>query len=175
MEQNGPTPFEKKQQSTGRAKSCNASGPHLRLRGERKPFNNNEAVKSLDLALCGLKKGRIGVDYSTCSVRTSPTRRGMTMTDMFLDTKSVGSTYTQNMDNASLMSMNFSHYELMRNLSRSNCNSEAAFSDSTSTYVNPTDMSVKDEHLERYFRSVEMWSRRFKDGTSSIRFGPPEK
>jgi hypothetical protein len=159
-----------------KAKSCNndsEANPRAKAeRLKRKSFYVNEAVRSLDLALGRLKKSKlVNGEYGSNS-QTISTRQGAM--DMFLDAHPNFS-FNQSMDNASLMSMNFSHYELMRNLSESNCNSEAAFSGTTGgRFANPTEVSVKDEHLERYFRSVEMW-RNYKMDVPKQPFKLPEK
>ncbi|KPJ11948.1 hypothetical protein RR48_09885 [Papilio machaon] len=62
-------------------------------------------------------------------------------------------------DNVSHASTDLSKYELLRNLSFSNCNSDEGCSGNTcSKNSSPVEYSVKDEHLERYFRSAELWS-----------------
>lgn len=174
MENNGDQPNEKK--LINKARSYNNTPP-LRLKSEpakRKSFNVNEAVRSLDLALGRLKKSKLVNGEYTTSRQINPTTQEAT--DMFMD-MCTSSNFNQGTENASLMSMNFSHYELMRNVSRSNCNSDGAFSGNTcSTHLIPADLNVKDEHLEKYFRSIEMWSRNYRDGgTSSLHLELPEK
>lgn len=151
-----------------KAKSvCNA--PSVKLRsdpGKRKSFNVNEAVRSLDLALVRLKKSKLvnGECITATNEPISPMRRGPI--DMFIGVSP--SNFSHRIDNASLTSMNFSHYELARNLSSSNCNSEGAFSSSTcNAALSPADDNVKDEHLERFFRSAELWSQKYRDGEPS--------
>ncbi|KPI93932.1 hypothetical protein RR46_13097 [Papilio xuthus] len=62
-------------------------------------------------------------------------------------------------DNVSHASTDLSKYELLRNLSFSNCNSDEGCSGNTcSKHPSPVELTVKDEHLERYFRSAELWS-----------------
>ncbi|KAM3962792.1 uncharacterized protein ACR2FA_003174 [Aphomia sociella] len=158
-----------------KAKSHDTQSPTLKIKNEskRKSFYVNDAVKSLDLALVRLKKSKLVNGDSSNSPQTSSARRGA---DMFMD---VSSSYSvnQSADNTSLVSMNFSHYELMRNLSRTNCNSDGACSGSTcNAFLSSTDTTVKNEHLERYFRSAEIWNRSFRDsGPSSVKFESPEK
>lgn len=122
---------------------------------KRKSFILNDVVKSLDLGLGRMKKTKLANgEYFCTSSHTSPTRRN-TAADLFIDSLKSGS----EVDTASMMSMNFSHYELMRNLSRSNCNSDTSFSTTTvNAGAIPFDSS-RNEHLERYFRSVEKWRR----------------
>lgn len=63
--------------------------------------------------------------------------------------------------NVSQMSLNFSQYDLQRHLSRLNCDSEDAMSDATGNLSNRVpchDYDLKDDRIERYFRSAEMWS-----------------
>lgn len=171
MENNGNTSNDKK--CINKVRSFH-SPPVLRLTNEtikRKSFNVNEAVRSLDLALGRLKKSKL-VNGECRPV--GPGTQGTS--DMFMEMCNSSQQFNQGMDNASLMSMNFSHYELMRNLSRSNCNSDGAFSGNTSSALNNSDINVKDEHLERYFRSIEMWSRNYRDGgPSNIHLEFPEK
>lgn len=169
MDINGDTSNEKK--SLNKVRSLNT--PHLlRLNSEpakRKSSNVNEAVRSLDLALGRLKKSKL-VNWD-CRSNTGTQETS----EMFMDMCNNSQHLSQGIDNASLMSMNFSHYELMRNLSRSNCNSEGAFSGNTGSVTN-ADIHLKDEHLERYFRSIEMWSKNYKDGgPSNIHFEMPNK
>lgn len=182
MENNDETNTEKKiEKIVNKAKSNSgspAAGP-LRQKSEgvkRKSFYVNDAVRSLDLALGRLKKSKlVGGEYSSTSqTNSNSTRQGAI--EMFIDASRTFS-FNQSPENASLMSMNFSHYELMRNLSESNCNSDGAFSGTTNDrYTRPTDVSVKDEHLERYFRSIEMWSRnRKRGGSSNVHTELPEK
>ncbi|KOB70110.1 DNA primase [Operophtera brumata] len=133
--------------------------------GKRNSFNLNEAVRSLDLALVRLKKSKLVNGECTASAPPAcPRRRGPM--DMFVDVSP--STFSQRIDNASLMSMNFSHYELARNISSSNCNSDGAFSCGTcNSTISPVDNNLKDEHLERFFRSAELWSQKYRDGGPS--------
>lgn len=162
----------------------NRARPHnsaaaLKLKSEpskRKSFNVNEAVRSLDLALGRLKKSKlVNGEHTTSRLMESEAQDG---TDMFMDT-CTSSGYQPNAENASLMSMNFSHYELVRNVSRSNCLSDGAHSGTTCSAQAPlsaADLDVKDEHLERYFRSIEMWSRTYRDGPpSTIQFELPDQ
>ncbi|KAL0849028.1 hypothetical protein ABMA28_013401 [Loxostege sticticalis] len=178
MENNDDPNNEKK--FVNKAKSCN-SGPSAasRLKSEavkRKSLYVNDAVRSLDLALGRLKKSKLvnGEYCSSSQANSDSTRQGAI--EMFMDA-SRSFSFNQSLENASLLSMNFSHYELMRNLSESNCNSDGAFSGTTnSRYMSPTDLSVKDEHLEKYFRSIEMWSRNHKGGSpNNVHFELPEK
>ncbi|XP_050550528.1 uncharacterized protein LOC126910816 [Spodoptera frugiperda] len=173
MENNGEQPNDKK--FINKARSCNTAPP-MKLKSEpakRKSFNVNEAVRSLDLALGRLKKSKLVNGEFASSRGLNPMAQGAS--DMFMDMCS-SSTFRPGTENASLMSMNFSHYELMRNVSRSNCNSDGAFSGTTcSARLSAADVDVKDEHLERYFRSVEMWSRNYRDPPSSMHLDLPDK
>ncbi|XP_063529821.1 uncharacterized protein LOC134741022 [Cydia strobilella] len=171
MENNDEPPTDKK--SASRAKSSGAPS----RRNARRMLNVNEAVKSLDLALCSFKKRTAVPNCGPNNSQSGPLRHSVTAVDMdALDFPCS----TPGMDNASLMSMNFSHYELMRNLSRSN-NSEGAFSDTTNKLANPMDLKMKREHLERYFRSAEMWSHArdarpsYESSSGSVSFDIPEK
>ncbi|XP_061707032.1 uncharacterized protein LOC133517683 [Cydia pomonella] len=166
MENNDEPPTDKK--SASRAKSSGAPS----RRNARRMLNVNEAVRSLDLALCSFKKRTAVPNCGPNNSQSGPLRHSVTAVDMdALDFPCS----TTGMDNGSLMSMNFSHYELIRNLSRSN-NSEGAFSDTTNKLANPMDLRMKREHLERYFRSAEMWSHaRPSYESGSVSFDIPEK
>ncbi|CAG9567354.1 unnamed protein product [Danaus chrysippus] len=143
-----------------KAKSVN-SGCTKQMRSEpvkRKSFNVNEAVRSLDLALVRLKKSKLVngdiVPNSTNLGRKDPMEHITNQTNFT--------------DNSSVVSLNFSQYELMRNLSRSNCNLDNAFSNTTcETFSSLTDIPARDEQLERYFRSIDVWSRNHRDASSS--------
>ncbi|CAF4767873.1 unnamed protein product [Pieris macdunnoughi] len=129
--------------------------------GKRKSFIANDAVKSLDLALGRLKKMKLGNgEYLCASSHTSPTRRSTA--NFYIDSLTKGNIPSE-AETASMMSMNFSHYELMRNLSLSNCNSDTSFSTTTLNNGSVLDTS-RNEHLERYFRSAEMWRRNKRGG-----------
>ncbi|KAH9645207.1 hypothetical protein HF086_005752 [Spodoptera exigua] len=175
MENNGEQPNDKK--LVNKARSCNNASP-TKLKGEPakwKSFNVNEAVRSLDLALGRLKKSKLVNGDFAASRGMNPAAQGAS--DMFMDicTSSTFRSYPGT-ENASLMSMNFSHYELMRNVSRCNCNSDEAFSDTTcSSRLSPADLNLKDEHLERYFRSVEMWSHNYRNAASSMNLDLSDK
>lgn len=139
---------------------------------KRKSFNVNEAVHSLDLALGRLKRSKMVNGKYNIGSPLTPVK--CDAKDVLVD-MNTSSSYNYGLENASLMSMNFSHYELMRNLSQANCNSEGAFSGTCSADISTVD-SLKNEHLERYFRSAEMWSRNFREGTpSTVPFELPEK
>ncbi|XP_059059358.1 uncharacterized protein LOC131852665 [Achroia grisella] len=163
MDNNDEQSNEKK--LLNKAKSYSTQMPTMNIKNEpikRKSFYVNDAVKSLDLALCRLKKSKL-VSDNTNSAHSSPVRRG----SMFMD---VNSSYNFNhsTDNASLISMNLSHYELMRNLSRTNYDSDGAYSGNTcNAYLSATDTTVKNEHLEKYFRSAEIWNKNFRDSGPS--------
>lgn len=168
---------DESEKKMNKAKSVN-SGTPVKLRsepGKRKSFNVNEAVRSLDLALGRLKKSKLvnGECFTTSSTPASAIRRGPV--NMFMDV--CPSNFSHGIDNASLMSMNFSHYELVRNLSSSNCNSDGALSSTTcNAAASPADSAVKDEHLERFFRSAEMWTQKYRDGgPSHINLNRPNK
>lgn len=138
---------------------------------KRKTFNINDAVKTLDLALGRLKKSKfVNGEKSSVSV---PTRQNQAKRspDMFMDISGSTTNVALGLDNASLMSMNFSHYELMRNLSCSTSNSEGTFSGTTRAYT--PDHSLRNEHLEKFFRSAEMWTR--KSSPNNVRFDVQEK
>ncbi|KAJ0181716.1 hypothetical protein K1T71_002438 [Dendrolimus kikuchii] len=157
---------------------CDAYLPAKLIQGKndpikRKSFNVNEAIHSLDLALGRLKRSKMVHGEYSCTSPLKPVKcnaRGM-----FMDMNS-SSNFDHNVDNASLMSMNFSHYELMRNLSHTNCNSDGAFSGTTcSTNITSAESSLKDEHLERYFRSAEIWRNYKESAPSVVPFEMPEK
>ncbi|KAJ2944631.1 hypothetical protein O0L34_g3982 [Tuta absoluta] len=156
----------------GKTKSY-SSGPTLKARNEptkRKSFNSNEAVTSLDMAIGRLKKSKL-VTGDTGSAAT-PLRRSIVPADMLMNISSA-SIANPGLANASLMSINFSHYELMRNLSHSTSNSEGAYSGTT---CNTYDSTVKDEHMEKYFRSIDLWHRKRRDGSGpSVHFELPEQ
>ncbi|CAH2104844.1 unnamed protein product [Euphydryas editha] len=158
MENSNDTSNDKK--SINKAKSY-SSGPPKKLKSvpiKRKSFNANEAVHSLDLAGGRLKKSKLVNGESTTSSDLMNPVRG-DKTNMFIDSVATPSVNFRDVDNTSLISMNFSHYELMRNLSLSNCNSDEALGSSFDAFSSLTDITSRDETLERYFRSVEMWSR----------------
>lgn len=166
---------DESEKKMSKAKSVN-NGTPVKLKsepGKRKSFNVNEAVRSLDLALGRLKKSKLVNGECITGAPSSPIRHGPM--NMFMDV--CPSNFNHGIDNASLMSMNFSHYELVRNLSSSNCNSDGAFSSSTcNAAVSPADNAVKDEHLERFFRSAEMWSQKYREGgPSRLNLNPPNK
>ncbi|CAK1549753.1 unnamed protein product [Leptosia nina] len=130
---------------------------------KRKSFLSHGAVNSLDLALSRIKKTKLANgEYFCTSSHTSPSRR-TAPGDIFIDSL----TSASNVDTCSMMSMNFSHYELMRNLSQSNCNSDTAFSATTLNAASvPRDSMSRNEHLERYFRSVETWKNSSNRGAN---------
>ncbi|XP_069365444.1 uncharacterized protein [Maniola hyperantus] len=164
-----------KSQSSGQAKKV-ACEP-----AKHKSFNVNQAVRSLDMVLGRLKKSKfVNGEYKTSTSHASPSRSRRD--DIFIDslTQSHLSPSGNNMsdlENASLISMNFSHYELIRNVSQTNCSSDGAFSNTTSDIFSSfSDITLRNEQLERYFRSAEIWSRNRRDaGSSSIRDGLPDK
>lgn len=143
------------------------SEPFKSESAKKKSFNVNEAVRSLDLALGRLKKSKlVNGEYITMSTPINPMRRESK--NMYMDVRP-SSQVNPGIGNASLMSMNFSQYELVRNLSNSNCNSDGAFSCSTcNVRPRPADANIRDEHLERFFRSAEMWTQRYNDGPSHL-------
>ncbi|XP_053603535.1 uncharacterized protein LOC128671235 [Plodia interpunctella] len=150
------------------------SPPQNKIKSEpvkRKSFYVNDAVKSLDLALGRLKKSKL-VNGEESEMQIDPVTSNR---NMYLDSCPSFNGAHRN-DNISLMSMNFSHYELMRNLSRTNCNSDGAHSGSTcNANSTPDDLQLKDEHLERYFRSAEMWNTNFREVHPHVHFQLPEK
>lgn len=175
MENNGDLHNDKK--SVNKTRSHNNT---MKLKSEsakRKSFNLNDAVRSLDLALGRLKKSKlVNGEYTTSrQVEASVAQDG---SDMFMDMCSSSGYQQGSAENTSLMSMNFSHYELIRNVSRSNCLSDGAYSGNTcsaQSHRSAADLDVKDEHLERYFRSIEMWSRHFHESApSSLHFKLPD-
>lgn len=138
---------------------------------KRKSFNINDAVESLNVALGRLKKRKlVSGDHNSVNVLTSPNHVNGGP-EMYIDISGSNTNVALGIDNASLMSMNFSHYELMRNLSCSTSNSEGTFSGSTCAYT--PDNSLRNEHLEKFFRSAEMWTR--KSSPNNVRFEAPEK
>lgn len=138
---------------------------------KRKSFNIDDAVKTLDLALGRLKKSKlVNGEKSSVNVPTG-TNQVIRSPDMFMDISGSNTNVALGLDNASLMSMNFSHYELMRNLSCSTSNSEGTFSGTTCAYT--PDNSLRNEHLEKFFRSAEMWTR--KSSPNNVRFDVHEK
>lgn len=175
MENNGDLLNDKKFVNKTRSHNNTAA---MKLKSEpskRKSFNVNEAVRSLDLVLGRLKKSKLVNGEYTTSRQMDPDRQGGT--DIFMDV-CTSSSYQQSAENASLMSMNFSHYELIRNVSRSNCFSDGAYSGNTcsaQSHLSAADLNVKDEHLERYFRSAEMWSHTIRNSApSSLHFEVPD-
>lgn len=152
--------------SVNKAKSF-SSDPPKKLNNEpvkRKSFNTNEAVKSVESALGRLKKSKlVSGEYGVAPSRYEETP------NMFIDSLTSPSTNLLNADNASSMTMNFSHYELIRNLSSSNCNSDDEFSSTTCAgFSSLSEIASRDEHLERYFRSLDMWGKNSKGGTSNF-------
>lgn len=137
---------------------------------KRKSFSINDAVKSLDVALGRLKKSKLVNGAKSVNAPTNPNHVNGSP-DMYIDITGSNTNVALGIDNASLMSMNFSHYELMRNLSRSTSNTEGTFSGSTCAYT--PDNSLRNEHLEKFFRSAEMWTR--KSSPNNVRFDSPEK
>nr|XP_037866459.1 uncharacterized protein LOC119628393 [Bombyx mori] len=157
-----------------KARSHN-TGPSQFVRNEpvkRKSVLLNETINSLDLAFGRLKKCRLSNGVGRASTPGSPTIRHRN--DILMNS-SRASTFSHGLDNISLMSMNFSHYELMRNLSQANSNSDGTFSGSNcNTATRPVDLNEKNEHLERYFRSAEIWSDR-NCGSSGLFFFDAKK
>lgn len=158
--------------SINKAKSY-SNDPPKKLKSEpvkRKSFNVNEAVRSLDLALGRLKKSKlVNGEYGACPELKDTFDRDDNP-NMFVDSHTSRSLRLLDVDNASSMSMNFSHYELMRNLSSSNCNSDGELSSTTCTgFSSLSDIASRNEHLERYFRSVETWGRNRKVGKSDFK------
>lgn len=140
---------------------------------KRKSFTVNEAVHSLDLALERLKKTKLAHGEHSCN--SSPNSYNRDAHDLYVDMNS-SINFNCNIENSSLMSMNFSHYELMRNLSHSNCNSDGAVSGNTcSKGMTSAESSVKDEHLEKYFRSAEIWENYRGGRSNGVPFEFPER
>lgn len=131
---------------------------------KRKSFNANVAGRSLDVPLGRLKKSKLVNGESIKNAAQA--RAGRNKADGMLITNSMN---MADVANTSLMSMNFSHYELMRNVSHTN-NSDSAFSNTASDILSAADTASRNEQLERYFQSMEMWSGNNQDaGSSSIR------
>ncbi|KAJ8726228.1 hypothetical protein PYW07_000926 [Mythimna separata] len=172
MENNGDPLNDKK--FVNRTRSHNTTTKLKSEPAKRKSFNVNEAVRSLDLALTRLKKSKlVHGEYPT----SKQLEEAQGATDMFMD-MCTSSNYQQGTENASLMSMNFSHYELIRNVSRSNCFSDGAYSGNTcsaQSHASAADLNEKDEHLERYFRSVEMWRHFHDNPPSTLHFELPDQ
>ncbi|XP_045764977.1 uncharacterized protein LOC123867112 [Maniola jurtina] len=162
-----------KSQSSGQAKKV-ACEP-----AKHNSFITNQAVRSLDVALGRLKKSKlVNGEYKTSTSHASPSRSRTD--DMFIDTIDSLTSPSGNMsdlENTSLISMNFSHYELIRNVSQTNCNSDGAFSNTTSDiFSSLSDITLRNEQLERYFRSAEIWRRNRRDaGSNSIQDGLRDK
>lgn len=153
-------PHERKPLS--KTKSCNQKpglDNFLTESGKSKSLNVNDAVKSLDLALCRLKKNKLVMKEGFES-SSHPLRRDMASAiDMFIDSRN--SNMIHSIENMSALSINFSHYELMRNVSCSDCHSDDGFFNNPSTNSsNPGDLTLKDERIEKYFRSIEKWNRK---------------
>lgn len=158
--------------STNNAKS-HYNGPskikYEQIKGNS--FNINDVVHSLDLAFGRLEKSKLINGEHCKSSPVSPMR--------IINRNTLGlssSHLRQGPENSSLISMNFSEYELTRNLSRSNCNSEYAYSGSNcNARLNVSDPAIKSERLERYFQSAEMWSRSSKGaGSNTVHFKIPD-
>ncbi|KAI5634706.1 hypothetical protein NE865_12561 [Phthorimaea operculella] len=156
----------------GKTKSYNLTsntGSPVKVRNEptkRKSFCANEAVTSVDTALGRLKKSKLVP--GDIGPSATPLHRP---TDLLMNISN-GSINNPSLANGSLMSMNFSHYELMRNLSCSTSISEGAYSGTPRNF----DPSVKNEHMEKYFRSIDMWHRKHHDGSGpSVHFELPEQ
>lgn len=154
-----PETLEKK--NISKAKSHNSTPP-LKVKNEaakRKSFNLNDAVQSLDLALGRLKKNKL-VNEEYRATSGPVVRRGgcrVPSAEILMDTSRPSSNINPGIETASVMSLNFSHYELMRNLSCTNTTSEGTFSGATDGQM---DSTMKHEQLEKFFRSAELWSRR---------------
>lgn len=137
---------------------------------KRKSFNANEAGRFMDVPLSRLKKSKLVNGESIKNAAQA--RAGRNKADGMLITNSMN---MADVANTSLMSMNFSHYELMRNVSHTN-NSDSAFSNTASDILSAADTASRNEQLERYFQSMEMWSGNNQDaGSSSIRDGLSDK
>ncbi|XP_048484053.1 uncharacterized protein LOC125490068 [Plutella xylostella] len=133
-----------------KAKSCAAPDCDRLLKRQtarQKSFNSTEVTKPL--ATARLKKSKLG-DTSTPS---SPVGRVMTPIEIHMDNPTFDTTTFQGIDSGSVLSMNFSHYEMMRNLSQPNA-SVGAFSG-----PQHNSLGQPNEQLERYFRSVELWNK----------------
>ncbi|VVC90322.1 unnamed protein product [Leptidea sinapis] len=130
---------------------------------KRTPFTTNEAVKSLDIALSRLKKSKLASNLADNSCQTNFVDRSSASLG---ELTSNCSNFSAGTETGSVMSTDFSHFELLRDLSRSDCYSGGAFSSTACN--NSSDMLSKDEHLEKYFRSIEMWHKNWnKDDTSN--------
>lgn len=128
---------------------------------KRKSINFNDAVQSLDLALCRLKKSKF-VSKESLEGRSDNISNSM---DMFIDSGSMVTThsrYGRKFDKiSSAISLNFSQYEMIRNVSRTDCLSEGAYSGNTcDSTITPADLTLKHEQLEKYFRSIDKWSQK---------------
>lgn len=137
---------------------------------KRKSFNANEGGRFMDVPLSRLKKSKLVNGESIKNAAQA--RAGRNKTDGMIIINSMN---MADVANTSLMSMNFSHYELMRNVSHTN-NSDGAFSNTASDILSVADTVARNEQLERYFQSMEMWNGNNQDaGTSSIRDGLSDK
>ncbi|CAG5056655.1 unnamed protein product [Parnassius apollo] len=157
MENKSNANIEKK--IVNRTKSYNNGPPgnHKFGPSRGKSLNIGGPVRSLEIALDQFKKDKvINGDFSTLTANKNPAGQSRVTPDLLLSSVK-SSNFSNSTDNVSQLSMDLSHYELLRNLSYSNCNSDGAFSGNTCD-SNTADLKEKDEHLERYFRSVEMWS-----------------
>lgn len=157
MQNSNDTSNDKK--SIIKAKS-HSSGPPKKLTNipvKRKSFNANEAIHSLDLVGGRLKKSKL-VNGESSSDHANPVQ-GYKTQDMFIDSLATPSVNFIDVENTSSISVNFSHYELMRNLSLSNCSSDEAVGSTYDAFSSLTDIASRNENLERYFRSLDMWSR----------------
>lgn len=157
--------------STVKARSCHCD-PY-----KRKSFNFNDAVQSLDLALCRLKKSKF-VSKDSLGGRSNDISNSM---DMFIDSGSMitsHSRYGRKFDkNSSALSLNFSQCEMIRNVSRTDCLSEGAYSGNTcDSNIAPADLTLKDEQLEKYFKSIDKWSQQInKSPYHELRTNVPEE
>lgn len=139
-----------------------SSGPPKKLKNipvKRKSFNTNEAINSLDLVGGRLKKSKLVIGESTTSSDHTNPVQGYNTQDMFIDSVATPSVNFIDVENTSSISINFSHYELMRNISLSNCSSNEAVGSTYGAFSSLTDIASRNENLERYFRSLDMWSR----------------
>lgn len=152
-----------KKKCVNKARSCTyGSAERSRIGPSRGILSNkNGTVKSLELELNKFTKG----NTENSSISNSLIKNGVT-------TNIANNLTPKNMrcsfDNVSQASTNLSRYELLRNLSRTMCNSDCGCSCNTSnTCENTTDVLAKDENLERFFQSVEMWSKNGDYGDQS--------
>lgn len=140
-----------------KTKSCEGRG-HEKNESESKQLQTYEDDNSFNIPVRLKRSKLVSGDNSACKQCLRPVAKSL---DMFIDSQSIllSSDCNSELAGTSNVSVNFSQYDLNRNLSLSDCRSDGAHSSTTcGSNINPVELSLRHEQLEKYFRSIENWS-----------------